>query len=279
MTQFVHFLNGEFVDEEHLLISPRDVGFSRAYAVFDFLVTYPHHRPFMLDRHLDRLFRSADDINLTLPFDKAQMKQWVHETLEKNTSPKEKTIKIMVTGGVSDSLSPSSEPTVIIIIGERDNWAMQFEAGTHAITARYHRDNATSKTTDYREALRLSQKAKEQGATEIIYYDEQQVYEGASNSIFALVDSRLVTTRSNVLQSITSQVLEEILQLDIPVVRDDFTHDQLTKADEVFLSSSGKEICPILTIDGKRVGSGEVGPITLEVIKQFRAYTNSHKWS
>ena len=85
-----HFLNGRFVSPEQLVISPRDLGFSRGYAVFDFLKTYPHHRPFKLGEHIDRLFHSANLIDLRLPWDEKQVRQWVTETLAANQTDEEK---------------------------------------------------------------------------------------------------------------------------------------------------------------------------------------------
>ena len=65
MTSYTQYLNGEFVPEEKLLISPRDLGFSRGYGVFEYIRTY-HGRPYKLAEHINRLLNSADLINDTL---------------------------------------------------------------------------------------------------------------------------------------------------------------------------------------------------------------------
>ncbi|MGH7245823.1 MAG: aminotransferase class IV, partial [Candidatus Levyibacteriota bacterium] len=80
MSNLVHFLNGKFVSEGELLISPRDLGFSRGYAVADFLVTH-NHQPFKLPEHVDRLLHSAEVIGLQIPWTKTQIETWIKETL------------------------------------------------------------------------------------------------------------------------------------------------------------------------------------------------------
>src|ERR1051325_4080068 len=68
----IHFLNGQLVTETELRLSPRDLGFTRGYAVFDFLITY-HGKPFMLDWHIERLLNSAKQIGLAVPWSKTQI--------------------------------------------------------------------------------------------------------------------------------------------------------------------------------------------------------------
>ena len=95
MSKLIHFLNGKFVTDDELLISPRDLGFVRGYAVADFIVTY-NHQPFKLSEHVDRLFKSAEIIGLQIPWSKEQISLWVKETLDKNDKDTEKTIKIVL---------------------------------------------------------------------------------------------------------------------------------------------------------------------------------------
>ena len=94
MNRKIYFLNGSLISEKKIAMSPLDIGFSRGYAVFDFLKTYPHHRPFKLLEHVNRLFNSANLIGLQIPWSKEQIKKWVMETLGANQTNDEKFIKI-----------------------------------------------------------------------------------------------------------------------------------------------------------------------------------------
>lgn len=274
-----HFLNGKFVSEDKLVVSARDVGFSRGYAVFDFLITYPYHRPFKLSRHINRLFNSANEINLKIPWSKEQVSQWVNDTLVQNVSGEEKTIKIIISGGISNTMVPSGTPTIIIIVDPKHEYPKEnYETGIGAITVKHKRYTPGAKTNNYIEGIKQAQLAQKIGAVEPIYFDDHQVFEGSNSNIFAVLNNTLVTPKSNILPGITRETLLEILKLDIPIKEMDFTLAELLGAREVFLTGSGKEVYPVTRIDGKKVGNGRVGSITKKVMVQFKKYTLSKEW-
>lgn len=275
--QSIHFLNGKLVTEEKLLIHVRDLGFTRGYAVFDFFITYPHHKPFKLSEHVDRLLHSAELIGLKVPWNKKQIEDWVYQTLEANESETEKMIKIIVSGGVSDSLLPSS-PTIVIIVEPRHIFPEDFYTkGIGVITVEFRRYVPYAKTNNYIEAVKQAQIAKKVGAVEPIFYDDEQVFEGSTSNVFAFIDGKLKTPKSNILGGITRAVLLERLHLDVSIIEENFSIDELLRAQEVFLTSSNREITPVTKIDGQKVGIGAVGKITKEVMKQFREYTHSDR--
>jgi branched-chain amino acid aminotransferase len=276
----MHFLNGTLVPEHELVISVRDLGLLRGYAVFDFLITYPPQRPFMLDRHIDRLFRSAAVIGLAMPWEKAQVRQWVLDTLAANADGKEKAIKIVVTGGVSSTILPETAPTIAILVDTRtpfpDSW---YEKGVAVTTAKFRRYAPEAKTNDYIEGVIRTREGAAKGAFEPIYYDDTQVYEAVTSNVFAVIDGALVTPKSGILEGITRAVLLEILPpAGIPVEVRDITIDDLRRATELFLAASNKDVLPITTLDGVPVGGGAVGPITRKAMEQFAAFTRSDAW-
>lgn len=278
MKKPVHFFNGTLVPEHKLLLSARDLGFTRGYAVFDFLITY-HHRPFKLAAHIERLLNSAKLIGLKVPWSKKQIMTWVLETLEANRSKEEKCIKIMISGGSSHTMFVAPTPTLVITVDPHHPTPQsELEHGVGVMTVKHVRYAPEAKTNNYIEAVKQHQQAAKIKAEELFYYDDKQVFEGARSNIFALIDGRLLTPKSNRLPGITRAVLLDILKLAVPVVERDFTLKQLLGAKEVFFTGSGKEIVPVTRIDGKKVGNGFVGPITQEVLRQFREYTLSGKW-
>jgi branched-chain amino acid aminotransferase len=276
----MHFLNGKLVEEKDLVISVRDLGFTRGYAVFDFLITYPSHRPFMLSKHIDRLFNSATMIGLSVPWTKEQIKEWVMQTLDANNDGSEKQIKIIISGGSAPALLPLPNATTIAIMVDPRNAfpAEYYEQGAGIIMDKHMRYLPSAKTNNYIEGVKQAQRAKDIGAIEAVYYDETQVFEGTSSNIFAVIDGKLLTPKTNILLGITRGVLLEILTLPIPVEVADFGLEALLLAKEVFLASSNKEVMPITKIDGNAVGDGKVGAITKEVMQQFAAFTSSHTW-
>lgn len=269
MSDFIHFLNGKFVNEGELLISPRDLGFTRGYSVADFLVTH-NHQPFKLSEHVDRLFNSAEIIGLNLPWSKEGIVSWVKETLDKNDKSTEKTLKIIVSGGESHSMHQADIPTIVMIV---DNYLPQsniyYENGVKAIAVKYKRQYPEAKHTHYVEAIRQLSKTTDKDIDEVIYYDDTQVFEGAGCNLFAVVDGKLVTPKSNIVEGITRNVLLEILQLDIPIEVRDFTFEELQEATEVFLTGSSKKVRGVVEINGRPVGDGKVGEITKEAARQY----------
>jgi branched-subunit amino acid aminotransferase/4-amino-4-deoxychorismate lyase len=274
-----HFLNGKLVSEADLVISPRDTGFSRGYAVFDFLRTYAHHRPFKLTEHIDRLFHSAQRISLEIPWSKEEVSGWVLQTLAANPSDEEKFIKVMISGGVSNTLLPSNDPTIVILVDPCVIYPKEYyEKGVGVIMVKHERYLPSAKTNNYIEGMKQTQIAKQSGAIEPVYYSDTQVFEACASNIFAVIDDTLVTPKTHILSGITRAVLLDILQLNIPIEVRDFSKDELMHATEVFLTASGKEVVPVTTIDGKPVGSAAVGNISKEVMHQFREYTLSERW-
>ncbi len=275
----VHFLNGALVSEKELTISVRDLGFTRGYAVFDFMITYAHHRPFMLAQHIDRLFNSANIIGLSIPWTKEQISRWVLETLAANKDQNEKAIKIIISGGISNSMVPNGNPTIAILIDPRPVFPIEFyEKGIAIVTAKHNRYEPLAKSNNYIEGVKQAQIAAAHSALDPIYYNDEQVLESSTSNIFAVINNRLITPNSNILPGITRNVLLSILKLDIPVVAEDFKLEDLLAAQEVFFSASNKEVMAVTKIDGKDVGDGRVGPVTKDAMRQFQEFTLSDQW-
>lgn len=277
----VHFLNGKLTPESQMSISARDIGLLRGYAVFDFLITYPHHRPFHLRDHIDRLYNSAGLIGLDVPFSQDTMQKWVSASLNANNTKFEKAIRIVLTGGVGpDSITPSPDnPTIIIFIDKHTPYPKEYyEKGVGIIMVKHTRYMPGAKTNNYIEGVRSTKKARSLGAIEPVYYDGTQVFEGATCNIFALIGGHLKTPKTNILPGITRKVLLERLNLAESVEVEDFNLRELLGAKEVFLTASNKEVMPVVKVDNVNVNEGKVGEVTKEVMRQFRQYTKMGDW-
>lgn len=277
----VHLLNGKLTPESQMAISARDIGLLRGYAVFDFLITYPHHRPFRIWDHIGRLYNSAGLIGLDVPFSPGTMRAWVLESLHANNTNFEKAIRMVLTGGVGpDSITPSLDnPTTIIFIDKHTPYPNEYyEKGVGIIMVDHTRYMPGAKTNNYIEGVRSTRKARSLGAIEPVYYDETQVFEGATCNIFALIDGQVKTPKTNILPGITREVLLKKLDLAEAVVVEDFSLNELLEAKEVFLTASNKEVMPVTRVDNVPVGNGKVGKVTKEIMRQFREYTKTGDW-
>lgn len=265
----IHFLNGKFVEDQDLKVSARDLGFSRGFGVFAFFVTY-NGRPFMAKEQVSRLFKSASLINLQIPYTKEQIHTWALETLARNNNGKEKAVRIIVSGGVAESVfSERKEPTLIIQVDDRPRLPIEcYENGINAMTVKYTRYTPAAKTNHYIEAVKNRDLVNQSSAIEIIYYDDEGVREGCVSNVFAVMDGKLVTPKSNVLPGITRKIVLEVTNAE----EKDFTIQDLRSASEIFVTSSNKEVLPVTKLDGINVGNGKVGHTTKDAMEKFKSF-------
>jgi branched-chain amino acid aminotransferase len=265
-----HFLNGKIVGNKELLISINDLGFTRGYAVFDFLRTYKGV-PFKLDEHIARLENSAKLIGLNTDWNSDYIKHLVLETLRQNNDHLEKTIKIILSGGVTNyGLKPSGKPTTVIEIAPLPKHpSAWYKTGASMASVLFTRYLPEAKTNNYIEGIKQSQNKSEDF---ILYYSKRQVYEAVTSNIFAVINKELVTPKNNVLKGITRNVILEDFKLKVPIIEKNFTLEELKKSNEIFITSSSIEIVPITALDGRKVGDGKVGQLTKNVMRMFKDY-------
>ncbi len=273
--KIIHYLNGKFVTDDTLLISPRDLGFLRGYAVFDFFRTYNGHKPFMFDNHIERLFNSARSIGISMPWKKQEVKDIILETLKRNDKEREFAVRVIVSGG----LSTSSTPTLIVII---DNILVfpksMYENGIKVLTVDHKRYNPASKTIHYIEAIQHMGEMYADGSEEMLYVSDNSILEGAFSNFFCVVNNKLVTAAQGILPGITRQVVIEKLKPTVPIEVRDLKFHELDVASEAFISVSGKGIVPVVRVGDKVIGKGKVGPITKDLINQLTAFIMNDQW-
>lgn len=274
MADLIHFLNGKFVSEDEISISPRDLGFARSYAVHDFIVTY-NHKLFKVSEHVDRLFTSAEIIGLRIPWSKTDVVTWIQQTLDKNDLDGEKTMRIYITGGVSTSMHQADIPTILIMVSRRVFYpATVYENGVRVTAIEHMRPFPQAKSNFYIAGVKELSKIENEDIVEVIFYNDKQVLEGAGTNVFAVINNELTTTATNIVEGVTRNTILEIAHLPIPVRVRDFTIEELENATEVFLTGSHSEVRGVVQINGKVVGDGKVGNITREILKQYREYVH-----
>ncbi|MCU0500037.1 MAG: aminotransferase class IV [Anaerolineae bacterium] len=273
----IYYVDGEFVHSDSAQLPVTDLAIVRGYGVFDFMRTYGG-KPFHLDEHIQRLFRSADLIGLDLPWTHEQVKTVVLETVARNAYA-ESNVRIVVTGGDSqDFLNPNGTPRLLVLcLPANPPPAHYYTDGVKAITFPYARFEPQAKTLNYIPAIMAMRQARAAGAVEAIYTDRGLALEGTTTNVFAWIKGRWVTPHDEILWGITRQV---VLALARPVYGEIEVRDlplaELLQADEVFISASNKQIMPIVQIDQTVIGSGQPGPETAQMIALFRAYTEQY---
>jgi branched-chain amino acid aminotransferase len=264
------YVNGKWVHPDEATISINDIGLLRAYSVFESLRTYDR-RPFHLSEHLDRLYSSAELIELDIPWSREQIADVVREVIARNPY-RHAAIRILVTGGVSeDGILPSGRPTLNVLITplpERD--MERFARGYKLITTRLQRFAPEAKTTSYVAAVRALKEAERQGAKDALFVNEQgHVLESTRSNFFIFKGDTLVTPREGVLIGITRNVVLELARGRFQVEERPILLEELAEADEAFVTASSKEIVPVVQIDDLVIGNGKPGARTTELEQRF----------
>ena len=274
------FLNGSWISLDQATISITDLAVIRGYGAFDYLRTY-RGLPFHLEDHLIRLKKSADTLGLSLPYSFEEIEEMINEGLEKTSYP-ETAIKLLLTGGVSeDQFNLAKSPTFCMMVYPLKLTPLkQYQKGIQVITTRNCRPMPQVKSTCYLPALAAFQKAQELGADDALYINQNdEILEGLTSNIFVVQKSRLITPHSEeILVGITREIVKRCAASDIPFEHAKLPVSDLPNWDEAFLTSSNREIMPIVAIDGTPIGDGTVGPMTKEIQRRFKAYTQEPGW-
>ncbi|MBC7871541.1 MAG: aminotransferase class IV [Chitinophagaceae bacterium] len=266
----IYFIDGEFVPAEAARIPAGDLAVLRGYGVFDFMRTYGG-QPFHLEQHIARLFRSAEQIMLDMPWTPDEIKAIVLETLERNDHA-ESNVRIVVTGGDStDYITPSAEPRLLVLVyPAMPPAAHYYTDGAKIITVREERYLPAAKTINYIPAIRALKQAKAQHAIEAIYTDAAgRALEGTTTNLFAFYNGVLVTPGDGILNGITRGAVLDLVKDAFPLEIRDILLDELYQADEVFITASNKQVMPIVQINDRTIGAGVPGELTKRVMTMF----------
>jgi branched-chain amino acid aminotransferase len=274
------YINGEMVSRRDARISPFDRGFLYGYGIFETMRSYNGH-VFCLDRHLSRLMRSAEQLDISKALHPTGLERAVYDTLGANRLSDAR-IRLTVSAGEGERMisHPDSASPTIIIFAEELKLPPEkaYEEGIHAVmvTTTRNRCSTLSRTKSlcYLDSLIARSEAITAGADEaILLNDEGAVAECSASNIFLVIGGKLVTPSpdSGILQGVTRDVVLELASgMSIVTEEREVPAGELLVADEAFLTNSIVEILPISKIDGRVVGSGEAGEISKRLLSAYR---------
>jgi len=277
----IAYLNGEFLPLSEARVSILDRGFQFADGVYEVIPVYAGS-PFRLEAHLRRLARSLGEIRMDLPMAAEAFAEAVRELLRRNNAG-DCQAYIQVTRGEAPRNHPFPEavhPTVVMtctpVTPVPGEWVRD---GVSAITVEDIRwARCDIKSIALLPNVMMRQKAAEEGAFEALWVHEGLAVEGAASNLFAVFDGEALTPPDGprVLPGITRDVVLELAaDDDLPVRTGTITAEDLAAADEVWLTSSTKEVLPVTRLDGRQVVSGRPGPLYRTVLDAYRARIRS----
>jgi branched-chain amino acid aminotransferase len=279
-------VNGRIFDQANAVISVFDHGFLYGEGVYETLRTY-NGEPFLFDRHMRRLRKSAAMLALPVPLADADLATLFQETMRAagiNGGPgNEAYIRLMVTRGVGDlSYNPAvcPAPTVVVVVKPQiDPPAEAFERGVAISLVSIVRNHPGSvnpiiKSNNLLNNAIAMQEAFRRGAFEGLMRNYRgELAECTTSNIFIVKNGTVLTPPldAGLLPGITREFVFEIAAEEAISVRETVLRDDdLFGADEAFLTSTTREIVPVVRVDDRSIGPGSPGRITRSLLDGFR---------
>lgn len=280
------YIDGKLCDKDKARVSVFDHGLLYGDGVFEGIRTYDG-LVFRLKEHIDRLYKSADAIELKIPLTKMKLIEAVIATLKANKL-QDAYIRLVVTRGVGDlGLDPRkcAKPTLLIITDKITLYPKEFyRNGLEIVTATTRRNHPRAldgriKSLNYLNNILAKIDAIKSGTEEaIMLTHDGYVAECTGDNIFMVKNCELMTPQVSVgaLEGITRDAVINIARkLDIPVYEKDLRMEDFYAADEVFLTGTAAEIIPVVKIDRRQISNGKPGEITLRLTEKFRELTKT----
>jgi branched-chain amino acid aminotransferase len=269
-------INGVITAPEDAKISVLDHGLLFGDSVYETLRTY-NGKPFLYSRHFARLEHSARAIDLQLPWTKSKALEEIRKTLFAGESR----IRLIFTRGVGEvaaDVETCTDPTPIIIVvplvvpPERI-----YREGVEVVISSVRRSSRFSdiKTGSLIHQVIARREAKARRAYEaILLTADEKLSDGITSNVYFVRDGKLLTPSrdAGIIEGITRGVVLDLArQMGIEVVEGQFDIDEIGRADEMFLTSSTREVVPIARVEGKTVGNATPGPVTLKILHAYRS--------
>ncbi|RKN64453.1 D-amino-acid transaminase [Paenibacillus ginsengarvi] len=269
------WMDDRFMPESEASVSYLDRGYCFGDGIYEMIRVYGG-RLYEPSAHYERLERSAAEIKLSLPYPIEEINRIVLELLKRERL-EEGTVYMQITRGVAPRAhgfpAPGTKPVLMAYCGAVKRPVEAMAAGISAITrpdVRWLRCDI--KSLNLLGSVLAKQEAVEAGADDVILHRDGIITECSASNLMIVKDGVLLTHPANhlILNGITRAVVLELARkLNIPAIERPFTLQELTAADEAFLTSTIMEVMPIVRIDGSPVGDGLPGSITRKLQRAF----------
>jgi branched-chain amino acid aminotransferase len=264
-------IDGILTPVSQMSISPADLAVTRGFGIFDYF-DVRNFTPLFLSDYLNRFYQSANALGLTVPFEIETLKTQIFQLIEANHSS-EAGIRMVLTGGFSEGGYRIEQERMYILSYIPPVYPDHFfHKGIKLSLYNHQRELPQVKSINYLTGLFLQPKLKEWGSDYVLYHDDQFIRE-SDRANFFLVDSEgvLVTPENKILHGITrKKILLLASQHQIPFKIKEIELNELATCNEAFLSNTTAKIIPICKIDGRDIGGGSPGPVTLKIMRLFQ---------
>ncbi|MHC5227858.1 D-amino-acid transaminase [Enterococcus sp. LJL99] len=270
--------NNQIVEREDVRIDIEDRGYQYGDGLYEVIRVY-NGQLFMVEEHLDRLWRGAEKIRMTLPFSRAELLENLKQLVTIEKIPEGK-LYFQVTRGIDaprNHVLPDPEKVHAVLTGNIRPYTLPVDEMTMGITVAKVPDmrwlHCDIKSLSLLGNLLSLDEAKRQGFDDAVLIRDGYVTETSAANFWLVKDGTLYTHPDGnlVLPGITKlKILSLAKDLGITVKEEAVAEELLATADECFTSSSLKEITPVVKVDNHLVGDGKPGAITKQLIEAYR---------
>ena len=276
------YVNGRITRASEAVVPVYDHGFVYGEGIYETLRTY-NRIPFLYDRHLKRLRASAGHIHLDVPFGDATLLRWIEETMAAAGDLSEAYIRILLTRGVGEltyELSATPTPSLVIIVKSADEPSARVtEEGIKIALVSIMRNHPASvnpliKSNNLLNNALAMQEAHRRAGEEALMCNYRGELSECSQSNFFLVRGGVALTpksAAGLLEGVTRAFLFEVgREIGIEVREDTLYPADLDTADEIFITSTTRELSPVVRVDDRVIGTGRPGPVTRALLDGYR---------
>jgi D-alanine transaminase len=272
------YLNGDYLPLNEAKVSVLDRGFLFGDGIYEVIPVYSGQL-FHFQQHMKRLEHSLASIRLANPHNQEQWLKIITPLLD---SRQDQSVYLQITRGAAgkrDHAFPENVPATVFVMCSN---ILPFDGKITGIKAVSMNDNrwelCNVKAITLLANILHRQQAIDQGCAEAILVKDGYVTEGAASNVFAVIDDILVTPPkgAEILPGITRDVILDIAQKNnIPCAEEIISLDALTTASEIWITSSTREIIPVVELDSKPVADGKPGPVFQAMDRFFQTYKQS----
>lgn len=275
------YLNGEFMPLDEAAVPVMDRGFLFGDGVYEVIPVY-QGRAFRVKEHIQRLQRSLAEIQIQVPQHEADWVTLFQEVIARNSQgAQDLSLYVQVTRGVAakrdHSFPADAEPTLFLMATPVSyNVDLESVSGICAVTLPDNRwTRCYIKSVCLLPNVLLKQQAVAEGAEDAILIRDGLLTESSAANVFAVIDGMLCTPPKDnlILGGITRDLIMELAGQGAFECRERaISKQELLSADEIWVTSSTREILPVIELNGKPVGDGKIGPVWYNVSKCFQEY-------
>ncbi len=261
------YFNGQILDESETSISIHNLGLHRSFGIFDFFRSRDG-KPTFLEDYLNRFDKSQEALHLSRKVEKNEVREAVKQLLKKNEY-QNSSFKLILLGTGSEADDVLDPLFYIVNAPHEINAEIQ---SSNLITYEYVRETPLIKHLNYFTSIQLHERKQNAAAVDVLYHKEGIVSEASRSNIFVIKDGIIRTPERNILHGITRKHILKMMEGHFECHITDISLQDVYSADEVFISSTIKEIMPITRVDDQTIGEGNIGSMTSQIWEQFRNY-------